>query len=438
MKIKRSILPFLTSLLALGGIFAGLGMARVFGSGDSTSSRLLDPLALPSPTPVPGPTSTEVPTATPGHLPRPSPTPDATAIARDEFFDRVRMSSLTAGWKTDFTRHSVPFSEILSGGVPRDGIPPIYSPKHTTIEKADAWIKGQEPVIALEVNGDARAYPIQILIWHEIVNDVIGGVPVAVTFCPLCNSAIVFDRRLDGVTYDFGVSGNLRNSDLIMWDHQTESWWQQFTGEAIVGELTGRQPTMIPATIISWADFKAASPEATVLSRDTGLRAPYGRNPYVGYDRADNPPFLFDGDTDGRLLPKERVAALVIGDTSAAFPFSVLEKERVVNYNIAGQDTVVFFKPGAVSALDGSSIQQSRDVGATGVFDPNVNSQTLTFRPDGDNTVDNETGSQWNILGEATQGSLKGSKLTPIIHANHFWFAWGAFKPDTKIYRGAD
>jgi hypothetical protein len=348
------------------------------------------------------------------------------------------ISRLAFGWNTDFSQHSVPYNEIFSGGVPRDGIPPIYSPKITTIELADEWIKGQEPVIALEVNGDARAYPIQVLIWHEIVNDVIGGVPVAVTFCPLCNSAIVFDRRLDGAVHKFGVSGNLRNSDLIMWDHQTQSWWQQFTGEAIVGELTGKQLTFIPAAMISWADFKAANPKATVLSKDTGLRASYGRNPYPGYDRVDNPPFLFIGDTDGRLLPKERIAAVTIGDTAAAFPFSVLEKERVVNYTIEAQDTVVFFKPGTVSALDGSSIQKSQDVGATGVFDPNLNGQRLTFRPDGDNIVDNETGSQWNILGEATRGPLKGSKLTPIVHANHFWFAWGAFKPDTKIYWGAD
>ena len=335
----------------------------------------------------------------------------------------LEISRLAYGWNTDFSR---------------DGIPPIYSPKHTTPEKADQWLKGQEPVIALEIDGDARAYPLQVLIWHEIVNDVIGGVPVAVTFCPLCNSAIVFDRRLDGVVHDFGVSGNLRNSDLIMWDHQSESWWQQFTGEAIVGELTGKQLTMIPASIISWADFKAANPKAKVLSKDTGFNRSYGTNPYAGYDRVDNPPFLFTGDTDGRLLPKERVAAVTIGETAAAFPFSVLENETVVNYTIEGQDTVVFFKPGTVSTLDGRSIQQSQDVGATGVFDPNVNGQKLTFPPDGDNIVDNETGSQWNILGEATHGSLKGSKLAPIVHANHFWFAWGAFKPDTKIYRGAE
>ena len=347
-------------------------------------------------------------------------------------------SRLTSGWNTDFSKYSVSSDEIFSGGVPRDGIPPIYSPKQTTIQDADQWLDDQEPVIALEIEGDARAYPIQVLIWHEIANDVVGGVPVAVTFCPLCNSAIVFDRRLDGDVHEFGVSGNLRFSDLIMWDHQTESWWQQFTGEAIVGELTDKQLTMIPASMISWADFKAASPSGTVLSKDTGFSRPYGNNPCSGYDRVDRPPFLFFGERDGRLLPMERVAAVTTANTDLAFPFSILEEELVVNYAGDGRDLVVFFKLGTVSALDGSSIRLSRDVGATGVFDANLDGQMLTFRPNGDEIVDNETESVWSILGEAIQGPLEGSKLSPIVHANHFWFAWEAFKPDTVIYQGAD
>ena len=118
----------------------------------------------------------------------------------------------------------MPYGEIMSGGPPRDGIRPIDDPKFTTFEDARGWLADQEPVIAFELNRDVRAYPLQVLIWHEIVNDEVGGVPVAATFCPLCNSAIVFDRRLDGVTLDFGTSGKLRNSDLVMWDRQTESW----------------------------------------------------------------------------------------------------------------------------------------------------------------------------------------------------------------------
>ncbi len=329
----------------------------------------------------------------------------------------------------------MPYSEIRSGGPARDGIPPIDRPVFTIFEFADNWIDDLEPVIAFDLNGESKAYPLQILIWHEIVNDVVGGVPVAVTFCPLCNSAIVFDRRLDGVTYDFGTSGKLRHSDLVMWDRQTESWWQQFTGEGIVGELAGKKLKFLATSLVSYSDYKAANPEGRVLSRETGYVRNYGQNPYAGYDRIDNSPFLFSGDTDGRLLPMERIAAATVGDVDVAFPFSVLEAERVVNYAVNGQDVAVFFDPDTVSALDSSSIGDSRSVGATGVFDPNLDGRKLTFAIDGDGIVDEETRSVWNIFGTATEGPLVGSQLESIVHANHFWFSWAAFKPDTLIYR---
>ena len=411
MKTKLIISLVALGLVAAVGTGTGLGLAGTFDSDDSSPAKVERPAAT---------------------------TPSAAVEPDPNFQEELRSARIsTRGWETDFSRHSVPYSEIFSGGVPRDGIPPLDDPKFTTPEQADQWLGDAEPVISFEINGDARAFPLQILTWHEVVNDGVGGVPVVVTFCPLCNSAIVFDRTLDGVVHDFGVSGKLRNSDLIMWDRQTESWWQQFTGEAIVGELTGKKLTFLPASIISWSDFKAASPEGQVLSRDTGFNRPYGENPYVGYDRADNPPFLFQGDLDGRLQPKERVAAVTIGDEDAAFPFTILEKERVVHYTLEGQDLVVFFKPGTRSALDDLLIGDSDEVGATGVFEVNLDGQTLTFRAGGDTFVDNETGSIWNILGEATEGPLAGKKLTPIVHANHFWFSWGAFKPNTKIYQGA-
>ncbi len=341
----------------------------------------------------------------------------------------------TYGWKTDFSRHSVPFDEVLSGGVPRDGIPPIDKPKFVTVADADGWLAKQEPVIALEINGDARAYPLQVMIWHELVNDEVGGMPVTVSFCPLCNSVLIFDRKLDGVVYDFGVSGNLRNSDLIMWDRQTESWWQQLTGNAIIGQLAGKKLRILPSSIIAWSDFKAAHPQGKVLSKKTGYLRRYGDNPYVGYDRADTPPFLFDGKLDDRLQPKERVLAVTIGEVSAAFPFGVLRSERVVSYTLNGQEMVILFKPGARSALGAQSIADAADVGATGVFDPNLDGEKLRFRVEGEHFVDRDTGSVWNILGEAIDGPLAGKKLTPIVHANHFWFTWAAFKPDTTIYR---
>lgn len=173
---------------------------------------------------------------------------------------------LAAGWKTDFSKHSVPFDEFMSGGPGKDGIPAVDEPKFVAVDDAES-LADREPVIELVVDGEARAYPIQILIWHEIVNDAVGGVAVAVTFCPLCNTSIVFDRRLDGRTLDFGTTGNLRNSDLVMYDRQTESWWQQFGGEALVGELTGEELEQLPSRVVAWEAFRREHPEGKVLSQ---------------------------------------------------------------------------------------------------------------------------------------------------------------------------
>jgi hypothetical protein len=369
------------------------------------------------------------PAATPTRAPRPTTDPAGEDESRIQRYQNQ-------GWQTDFSRHSVPFSEIFSGGPPRDGIPPLDDPTFVAVPAADTWLGTREPVILFEHKGDARAYPLQIMTWHEIVNDEVGGIPVTVTFCPLCNSAITFDRRLNGVVYDFGASGSLRNSDLVMWDRQTESWWQQFTGEAIIGELTGEKLSLLASTIVAWDDFKTFHPDGRVLSRDTGFNRDYGQNPYAGYDQVDLPPFLYRGKSDARLLPKERVAAVTIDEVDAAFPFSTLEQEKVVNYTVGGRPLVVFFKPGTQSALDDQRIDQSKEVGATAVFDAQVGGRMLTFTLEGDQFVDIETGSVWNLLGSAVNGPLSGATLTPIVHANHFWFAWAAFKPDTLIYPG--
>ena len=386
------------------------------------------------PTAIPTPREKPVQAATPANT-APAPIPTKPVVTEDQDWEEeLRRARISVGvWETDFSKRSVPYSEIFSGGVPRDGIPPIDDPKFVTVEEADDWLEEKEPVIALEIDGAAKAYPLQILTWHEIVNDTLAGVPVAATFCPLCNSAIAFDRRLDGEVYDFGVSGNLRNSDLIMWDRQTQSWWQQLTGEAIVGELTGARLAILPAALVAWQDFKTTYPDAQVLSRDTGHRRNYGANPYVGYDELGRSPFLFSGKQDDRLVATERVAAVTVGDKAVAFPFAFLEEARVVHHTVEGADLVIFFKPGARSALDQRSIASSREVGSTGIFLRTLGDQALTFVAEGDEFVDKETGTRWNIFGQGVAGTLAGSQLTPVVHANHFWFAWAAFRPDTTV-----
>lgn len=332
----------------------------------------------------------------------------------------------------------VPLSEIISGGPPPDGIPPIDDPKYVPIDEADAWLAGREPVIAVDINDEVRAFPLQIMTWHEIVNTELGGEPVTVTYCPLCNTALVFDREVRGTILDFGTSGRLYKSALVMYDRQTESWWSQVLGQAIVGELTGTQLDFLPATIVSWADFKATYPDGLVLSRETGYARPYGANPYARYDQAGQRPFLFRGEIDSRLDAMERVVGVEMNGEAVAYPFGVLEEERVVADRVGGEDVVVFYYPGTTSALDSNQIAESRDVGAAAVFRPMTEAgQELTFAlHDDGQIVDEQTGSAWNVLGQAISGELEGRRLKPIVHGNHFWFAWAAFNPGTRVYGG--
>ncbi|MCI0393891.1 MAG: DUF3179 domain-containing protein [Chloroflexi bacterium] len=358
---------------------------------------------------------------------------DVEMMTEDDRSDMLR--ALTRSWNTNWNRHTIRYEEILSGGPPRDGIPSIDDPQFISPAAAGEWLAGNEPVVALEIDGDVRAYPLQILTWHEIVNDVVGGVPVIVTFCPLCNSAVAFDRRLEGEAYEFGTSGLLRHSDLIMYDRTTESLWQQFTGEAIAGDLAGKRLTFLPSSLVSFADFKAAYPQGVVLSRETGYDRDYGRNPYAGYDNIDSTPFLFLGVPDDRLPPMARVVTVSFEDVDVAYPLDILAEAGVINDTVAGRELVVFHTAGTSSALDASEIAAGADVGATGVFDPNLDGQTLIFKKVGEAIVDEQTNSTWNILGQAIDGPLEGRALTPIVHGDHFWFSWAAFKPETIIYR---
>ena len=336
------------------------------------------------------------------------------------------------GWETNFERSLIDLDEVISGGVPRDGIPPIDQPVFDPVMSIRG-LSEKSPVISLTINGDARAYPLEVMTRHEIVNDVVGDVPVAVTFCPLCNSAIVFDRRVEGTALRFGVSGNLRFSDLVMWDDASESWWQQLTGEAIVGDYVGHQLDFITSQLISFGLFRDRYPDGKALRGPLGM---YGNNPYGGYDSSPSP-FLFAGTLDARLGAMERVLAAAFGETAVAYPFESLRQSRVVNDSIGGRDIVVFWQSGAVSALDETVIDLSRDVGMALMFDRRLDTgDALTFRFGG-SIIDQETGSHWNIFGEAIDGPLAGANLSQLHAFPHLWFAWSAFYPDT-IIRGSD
>ena len=339
---------------------------------------------------------------------------------------------------TDLSTHNIDLSTLRSGGPPKDGIPSIDNPSFVSVAAARDWIAPKEPVIVIEHGGDVRAYPLQILTHHEIVNDEIGGTPVAVTFCPLCYSSIAFRRTLDGAPVTFGVSGLLRHSDLVMYDRRTETLWQQLTGEAIVGDLAGRTLEVIPSQLISFQQLADNFPNADVLSRNTGHNRPYGQNPYAGYDNIDESPFLYDGPTDDRLPPKAKVVTVSLDGTHKAYPHSVTKDKRVINDTVGGRPLAVVHGPGAVSALDARRIADSKEDGTTGVFDRRVDGDTLTFTAAGDGRfTDEETGSTWTVTGRAVAGPLKGTQLERIAHGDYFSFAWFAFRPDTDIYTPA-
>jgi len=339
-------------------------------------------------------------------------------------------------FSTNFSIHSVPYSEILSGGPPKDGIPAVDDPKFVPVEDAGEWLDPLEPVLLIQVGEEARAYPVQILMYHEIVNDLVGDLPVTVTFCPLCNTGIAFERKVDGEVLDFGTTGRLRFSNLIMYDRQTETWWQQASGQAIAGELTGKTLTFLPVSMVSWEQFKESFPDGQVLSRDTGFQRQYGRNPYAGYDNINNPPFLYRGPaTPGELPAVARVLTIDTGEEAAAYPYEILAEVKAVNDTIGGQDVAVFWQEGTASALDDNSVAGGRDIGAASAFSREVGGRTLTFSHDGEKIVDDQTGSEWNLLGTAVSGELEGTRLKPVVAINHFWFSWAAFKPETRIYQ---
>lgn len=261
---------------------------------------------------------------------------------------------------TDFSRTTIPdWSEVISGGPGRDGIPALDDPEF--IPAANADLPGTEPVVTLEIDGaPARAYPLRYLTWHEIVNDTVAGLPVAVTFCPLCNSAMTFDRRAAGRVLTFGVTGKLRNSDMVMFDRETESWWQQVLGTAIAGSLSGTSLTPLPTWMESWDRFKERAPDGLVMAQPALPRA-YGTNPYAGYDRARTP-FLYSG-----APPPHGIAPLarLVRVGERAWPLERLRAEgRLEEAGITFE-----WQAGQASALDAAVIARGRDVGMIRVRD---------------------------------------------------------------------
>lgn len=255
--------------------------------------------------------------------------------------------------KTDFSKHTIDYKEVISGGPPKDGIPAIDAPKFTSVKNIKN-LSDNSPVISLTIKNDSRAYPIEILMFHEIVNDRVGNLPVTITYCPLCNSAIVYIRKIKGQILDFGTTGKLRHSDMIMYDRQTQSWWQQFTGSGIVGKMTGLSLTQIPARTESFKLFKIRHPNGKILIPNNKYTRNYGSNPYVGYDSSKKP-FLYRGNYNGPGSPLSYV--VMVGKN--AWPLSLVRQKKHIKYN----NIEIIWTLGQSSALDKANINKGRDIG---------------------------------------------------------------------------
>ncbi len=311
---------------------------------------------------------------------------------------------------TDDTKHSVPLNEIVGGGPPKDGIPSIDNPKFVSIPSVAEFLNDEEPGLAVEIDGISRFYPYQILVWHEIVNDTFKSKRVLITYCPLCLSGIVFDPAVNGERVEFGTSGKLWNSNLVMYDRKTDSLWSQILGEAIVGEMTGTKLAILPSDMIRFGDYKKKYPQGEVLSRDTGTTRFYGQDPYGDYYTTPGT-FFSVKNKDNRLQEKDFVLGIVVdGKAKAYFPPAIKQKGEITD-QFAGKIIVARYE---------------QDIDAVRLFSAST---------EGRSSSGGEGGSPpspgFGRAG-ASGGKKKLERINPFAA---FWFSWAAAHPDTELYK---
>ena len=324
--------------------------------------------------------------------------------------------------ETSGVKHLIPLDKIKGGGPPKDGIPSIDDPVFAGVQDSQ-FMSDSDTVIGLSINGEARAYPLFILVWHEIVNDTVGGVPVAVTYCPLCYTNQVFERVIDGQEVEFGTSGKLYNSNLLMYDRLTDSYWSQALGLAVKGELTGHELDLVPFDVITWGDWKELYPDTLVLTTDTGHIRSYATDPYGNY--YTEPRIMFPVEhSDDRLHPKEIILGFEEDGVYKAFRQSDAESHVVIN-DVIGDSSVL------VVSLYSENAR---------AFDRTVDGKILSFEydADSDKIFDTLTDSEWNYEGLAVSGDYAGVELQRIAYSPGFWFEWVAFHPDTLVFNAGD
>ena len=372
--------------------------------------------------------------ATPGAIP---PQPESqglstpSPVAREEAENSPHFPTPVVGgnWRTNRERYILN-PDILGPGNNRDAIPPIYQPQFESVESADSWLENDDLVGVLALDDEVHVYPLRMLVYHEVANDQIAGVPVLVTFCPLCDTVLAFDRRVAGEALLFGVSMKLLHDNLIMWDHQTESWWQQVSGMAIVGDLAGEQLDFLPVRTLFWRDVRQDMPLARVLSRESGFpdsEAGFYDIKMCPTDYSTEPLLWTGGPTSEALGQHARVVGLNLREV-VAYPMDALANRQVLNDVVDGQDIVLFYSTQPCAGSWGAPVTDTASV-----YIPKVGERKLSFYPEEGEIIDRETGSTWSPGGLAVRGQLKGSQLEPLPYTISFWFSWVAFYPDTDL-----
>jgi hypothetical protein len=311
---------------------------------------------------------------------------------------------------------------IQSGGPPKDGIPPIDVPNYISVQEADGLLGDDDVVFILESSNPVKIYPQYILVFHEIVNEELDGEPISITYCPLTGSAICYKGGIQTAETTFGTSGKLLNSNLVMYDRATDSYWPQILGSAINGPSRGEGLETTPVSWTLWGLAKAEHPKALVLSENTGYLRNYGYDPYGSYTEDDSyyqagGPFFPVMNTDDRLPSKEVVVAIKTGDTQLAIRKSSVTDTGVVNLKFGGIPMVAIY-------------DESLDV--VRVYHSQVNGETIEFTLE-DGAILDGSGSTWNVRGQAVEGVKDDEFLTQISHFDVMWFAWSAFYPDSEI-----
>ena len=340
---------------------------------------------------------------------------------------------------TDLTQHSVPLEEIVFDtfdgfSIPlseitepillslRNAIRPLNNPQYDDVSVGDPWLKNADLIIGYESAGVAYAYPIRILNFHEIVNDEIDGVPVLVSYCPLCRSGVVYSRTLEGRELTFGNTSALFESDLVMFDTETRSYWWQVAGTAVVGEMTGQRLQALPSLTTTWIQWRELHPDTLVLSRPVFFDINYSFDPFQNFSETVNAgdfPFpVSEAVNDGRLAAADEVLGIIVNGASRAYPLRLLG-DTAVNDRVGGEPIVVF------SSADGPSGTAYR---------PRAASQDLTFDAVEGVFRDRETGSDWGMDGRAVAGPLAGSRLDGVPSRYTFWFAYVAAFPITDVF----